>query len=150
MPYCTIKDALLVEKERQFYPPCLMYQRHRIWPFDLRFLTVGVVRLHMPQLRIQYRIQAVCGCGAEKEGVATAENGIVTTKSENASVVIVDAENESGNVVMFENENEKGNENVVMVENENEKRSAVGEKGSIVTKKENALKENVSIVKCPE
>jgi hypothetical protein len=81
--------------------------------------------------------------------------------------VIVDAESE--NVVIAESKSEKGSENVVMVESENEKANAViaiwignaaigigsivTEKGRAVTekgKKENALKKNVSAVKCPE
>ncbi len=177
MSYCTIKDALLVEKEGRFYPPCQKRRGHRIWPFDWQSSTVAVVRPHMPLLRIRYRIQAFCGYEAE-EGVATDvkkdvadEKKSVATKSENTSVVIVDAESESEseNVVDLES-NEIGNENVAMVESENEKAnavigignavieigsivtekgSAVTEKGSIVTKKENALKKNVS-VKCHE
>src|SRR5205823_3924432 len=82
----------------------------------------------MPQLHIRYRIQAFCSYEAE-EGVAKG----VATKSENANVVI-----EKGNVTIIETENvtiEKGN---VVIKRE-----------SIETK-ENALKKNVSAVKCPE
>ena len=125
----------------------------------------------MPQLRIRYRIQAFCGYEAE-EGVAKG----VATKSENANVVIADAESENvaivqkgsenvaivgtenvaiekGNVVIVGTENvtiEKGN--VAIVETENvaiEKGNVAIERESIETK-ENALKKNVSAVKCPE
>src|SRR5256885_8039715 len=140
----------------------------------------------MPQLRIQYRIQAFCGYEAE-EGIAKG----VTTKSENANVVIADAESENvaivkkgsenvgivgtenvviekRNVAIVETENvaiEKGNVaivetenvtikkgNVTIVETENvaiEKGNVAIERESIETK-ENALKKNVSAVKCPE
>jgi hypothetical protein len=103
----------------------------------------------MPPLRIRYRIQAFCGYEAE-EGVAKG----VATKSENASVVIVDAESENVAIV------EKASENVAIVGTENvaiekgnvviEIGNAVIEKESIEIKKENALKKNVSAVKCPE
>jgi len=87
--YCTIKDTSPVEKERRFYPPCQKRQGHRNWPFHWQSLAVAVVRPHMPQLRIRYRIQAFCGYEAE-EGVAKS----VATKSENANVVIADAESD--------------------------------------------------------
>ena len=152
MSYCTIKDTSPVEKERRFYPPCQKRQGHRNWPFHWQSLAVAVVRPHMPQLRIRYRIQAFCGYEAE-EGVAT--------KSENANVVIADAESEnvaivqkgSENVAIVGTENvaiEKGN--VAIVETENvtiEKGNVAIERESIETK-ENALKKNVSAVKCPE
>jgi hypothetical protein len=125
----------------------------------------------MPQLRIRYRIQAFCGYEAE-EGIAKG----VATKSENANVMIADAESEnvaiiqkgSENVAIIGTENvaiEIGNVaivgtenvaieigNVVIVETENvaiEIGNAVIERESIETK-ENALKKNVSAVKCPE
>jgi len=154
--YCTIKDTSPVEKERRFYPPCQKRQGHRNWPFHWQSLAVAVVRPHMPQLRIRYRIQAFCGYEAE-EGVAKG----VATKSENANVVIADAESEnvaivqkgSENVAIVGTENvaiEKGN--VAIVETENvaiEKENVTIERESIETK-ENALKKNVSAVKCPE
>jgi len=154
--YCTIKDTSPVEKERRFYPPCQKRQGHRNWPFHWQSLAVAVVRPHMPQLRIRYRIQAFCGYEAE-EGVAKG----VATKSENANVVIADAESEnvaivqkgSENVAIVGTENvaiEKGN--VAIVETENvaiEKGNVTIERESIETK-ENALKKNVSAVKCPE
>ena len=110
----------------------------------------------MLQLRIRYRIQAFCGYEAE-EGVAKG----VATKSENANVVIADAESEnvaivqkgSENVAIVRTENvviEK--ENVAIVETENvtiEKGNVAIERKSIETK-ENALKKNVSAVKCLE
>ena len=126
----------------------------------------------MPQLRIWYRIQAFCGYEAE-EGVAKD----VATKSENTNIVIADAESEnvvivqkgSENVTIVGSENvtivgtenvtiirtenvviEKGN--VAIVETENiaiEKGNVAIERESIETK-ENALKKNVSAVKCPE
>ena len=156
MSYCTIKDTLPVEKERHFYPPCQKRQGHRNWPFHWQSLAVAVVRPHMPQLRIRYRIQAFCGYEAE-EGVA---KGVVT-KSENANVVIADAESEnvaivqkgSENVAIVGTENvasEKGN--VAIVDTENvaiEKGNVAIERESIETK-ENVLKKNVSAVKCPE
>src|SRR6185369_16520077 len=108
-------------------------------------------RPHMPQLRIRYRIQAFCGYEAE-EGVAKG----IATKSENANVVIADAESENVAIV------EKGSENiaigkgnvaiVVIVATENvaiRKGNVATERESIETK-ENALKKNVSAVKCPE
>ena len=171
MSYCTIKDTSPVEKERRFYPPCQKRQGHRNWPFHWQSLAVAVVRPHMPQLRIRYRIQAFCGYEAE-EGVAKG----VATKSENANVVIADAESEnvaivqkgSENVAIVGTENvaiEKGNVaivgtenvaiekgNVAIVETENvaiEKGNVAIERESIETK-ENALKKNVSAVKCPE
>ena len=98
----------------------------------------------MPQLRIRYRIQAFCGYEAE-EGVAKG----VATKSENANVVIADAESENVAIVGTENVAiEKGN--VAIVETENvaiEKGNVAIERESIETK-ENALKKNVSVVKC--
>ena len=156
MSYCTIKDTSPVEKERRFYPPCQKRQGHRNWPFHWQSLAVAVVRPHMPQLRIRYRIQAFCGYEAE-EGVA---KGIVTT-SKNANVMIADAESEnvaivqkgSENVAIVGTENvasEKGN--VAIVDTENvaiEKGNVAIERESIETK-ENALKKNVSAVKCPE
>ena len=100
----------------------------------------------MLQLRIRYRIQAFCGYEAEK-GIAKS----VVTKSENANVVIADAESENVAIVRTENVAiEKGN--VTIVETENvviEKGNVVIERESIETK-ENALKKNVSAVKCPE
>ena len=141
MSYCTIKDTLLAEKERRFYPPCQKRQGHRNWPFHWQSLVVAVVRPHMPQLRIRYRIQAFCGYEAE-EGVAKG----VATKSENANVVIADAESENVTIV------QKGSENVAIVGTENvaiEIGNAVIEGESIETK-ENALKKNVSAMKCPE
>jgi len=95
----------------------------------------------MPQLRIRYRIQAFCGYEAE-EGIAKG----VATKSENANVVIADAESENVAIV------QKGSENVAIVGTENvaiEKGNVAIERESIETK-ENALKKNVSAVKCPE
>ena len=153
MSYCTIKDTSPVEKERRFYPPCQKRQGHRNWPFHWQSLAVAVVRPHMPQLRIRYRIQAFCGYEAE-ESIA---KGVVT-KSKNANIVITDAESENvaiekGNVAIVETENvtiEKGN--VTIVETENitiEKGNVAIERESIETK-ENALKKNVSAVKCPE
>jgi hypothetical protein len=106
----------------------------------------------MPLLRIRYRIQAFCGYEAEgvatdeKEDVADEKKG-VATKSENASVVIVDAESESENVVTVES-NEKASENVAIVGTENVA-IEIGI-GNAVIEKENALKKNVSAVKCPE
>ena len=169
MSYCTIKDTSPVEKERRFYPPCQKRQGHRNWPFHWQSLAVAVVRPHMPQLRIRYRIQAFCGYEAE-EGVAKG----VATKSENANVVIADAESENVAIVKKGSENVaikignvaigKGNvateignvaiekENVAIVATEN---VAIG-KGNVATEresietKENALKKNVSAVKCPE
>ena len=81
----------------------------------------------MPQLRIQYQIQAFCGYEAE-EGVAT--------KSENVNIVIADAESENVAIV--------GTENIAI-----EKGNVAIERETIETK-ENALKKNVSAVKCPE
>jgi len=124
----------------------------------------------MPQLRIRYRIQAFCGYEAE-EGVAKG----VATKSENANVVIADAESENvaivqkgsenvtieignvaigkGNVAIVGTENVAiGKGNVAIVETENvaiEIGNVAIERESIETK-ENALKKNVSAVKCPE
>ena len=141
MSYCTIKDTSPVEKERRFYPPCQKRQGHRNWPFHWQSLAVVVVRPHMPQLRIRYQIQAFCGYEAE-EGVAKG----VATKSENANVVIADAESENVAIV------QKGSENVAIVGTENvaiEKGNVAIERESIETK-ENALKKNVSAVKCPE
>ena len=160
MSYCTIKDTSPVEKERRFYPPCQKRQGHRNWPFHWQSLAVAVVRPHMPQLRIQYRIQAFCGYEAE-EGVAKGVAKGVATKSENANVVIADAESEnvaivqkgSENVAIVGTENvasEKGNVAIVGTENVAiEKGNVAIERESIETK-ENALKKNVSAVKCPE
>ena len=118
----------------------------------------------MPQLHIRYQIQAFCDYEAE-EGVAKG----VATKSENANIMIADAESENvaiiqkgsenvaivgtenvaiekGNVAIVETENiaiEKGN--VAIIETEN----VAIERESIETKK-NALKKNMSAVKCPE
>jgi len=153
--YCTIKDTSPVEKERRFYPPCQKRQGHRNWPFHWQSLAVAVVRPHMPQLRIRYRIQAFCGYEAE-EGVAKG----VATKSENANVVIADAESENVAIVEKGSENvaiEIGNVvigkgNVAIVGTENVaigKGNVAIERESIETK-ENALKKNVSAVKCPE
>jgi len=146
--YCTIKDTSPVEKERRFYPPCQKRQGHRNWPFHWQSLAVAVVRPHMPQLRIRYQIQAFCGYEAE-EGVA---KGVVT-KSENANVVIADAESENVAIVQKGSENVAiGKGNVAIVATEN---VAIG-KGNVATEresietKENALKKNVSAVKCPE
>src|SRR5438105_2463836 len=97
----------------------------------------------MPQLRIQYRIQVFCGYEAE-EGVAKG----VTTKSENTNVMITDAESENIAII------QKVSENVIIVQKVSEK-VVIGkgnvaiESESIETKK-NALKKNVSAVKCPE
>ena len=102
----------------------------------------------MLQLRIRYRIQAFCGYEAE-EGVAKG----VATKSENANVVIADAESENVAIIQKGTENvaiEIGN--VAIVETENvaiEIGNVAIERESIETK-ENALKKNVSAVKCPE
>ena len=171
MSYCTIKDTSPVEKERCFYPPCQKRQGHRNWPFHWQSLAVAVVRPHMPQLRIRYRIQAFCGYEAE-EGVAKG----VATKSENANVVIADAESENvaivqkgsenvaivgtenvaiekGNVAIVETENvaiEKGNVAIVETENVAIKKGNVAIERESIETKENALKKNVSAVKCPE
>ena len=110
----------------------------------------------MPQLRIRYQIQAFCGYEAE-EGIAKG----VATKSENVNVMIADAESEnvaiiqkgSENIAIVRTENVIiGKRNVVIVETENitiEIGNAVIKEESIETK-ENALKKNVSAVKCPE
>jgi len=102
----------------------------------------------MPQLRIRYRIQAFCGYEAE-EGVAKG----VATKSENANVVIADAESENVAIVQKGSENVAiGKGNVAIVGTENVaigKGNVAIERESIETK-ENALKKNVSAVKCPE
>jgi len=162
--YCTIKDTSPVEKERRFYPPCQKRQGHRNWPFHWQSLAVAVVRPHMPQLRIRYRIQAFCGYEAE-EGVAKGVAKGVATKSENANVVIADAESENVAIVEKGSENvaiEIGNVatenvateigNVAIVATENVvigKGNVATERESIETK-ENALKKNVSAVKCLE
>ena len=171
MSYCTIKDTSPVEKERRFYPPCQKRQGHRNWPFHWQSLAVAVVRPHMPQLRIRYRIQAFCSYEAE-EGIAKG----VATKSENANIVIADAKSKNVTIIQKGSENatiirtknvaiEKGN--VVIVETENftiekgnvmiiETKNVVIEIGNVVIKREsietkkNALKKNVSAVKCPE
>src|SRR2546421_6539725 len=120
----------------------------------------------MPQLRIQYQIQAFCGYETE-EGVAKG----VATKSENVNVVIADAESENVAIIQKGSENvaiiQKGSENVAIVRTENvaiekgnvaivgienvaiEKGNVAIERESIETK-ENVLKKNVSAVKCPE